>query len=330
MGKRIIKIVILFIVLGLLAGGGVVGWVYSEFTRPGPLERDTVVVVPAGGGVKSIAAILLTHKVVRSAQVFEWGARVSGDAASLRAGEFSFPSGVSALGVVGILKSGKTVQRRLTIAEGLSSPQIIAQLNGTDGLDGALLTAPPEGSLLPETYYFSYGDSRQSIIERMRRDMDRTVRDLWATRQEGLPLETPGDAVILASIVEKETGISAERARVASVFINRLRLGMRLQSDPTVAFGVMADGMPLDRPLTKADLKTPTAYNTYVIPGLPPGPIANPGVAALQAVLHPINGDDLYFVADGTGGHAFAKTLEEHNRNVRRWRKVQAEQNNGG
>lgn len=328
-GKVFLKISILIVLLGALAFGGITGWVYSEFTRPGPLAQDATVLIPPGGGVKSIAKTLAEKGVIRSAQIFELGARAMDDTASLRAGEFSFTANISARDVVAILKTGKTVQRRLTIAEGLSSSQIIAQLNGTDGLDGLIMVIPPEGSLLPETYYFSYGDRRADIIERMRQDMRQSIADLWATRKADLPLKTPDEAVVLASIVEKETGVAAERARVAGVFINRLQRGMRLQSDPTVAYGLTENGEPLGRALNKADLKKPTPYNTYLINGLPPGPIANPGMAALQAVLRPMATKDLYFVADGTGGHAFAKTLDEHNANVRRWRKFQAQQNGG-
>lgn len=327
MGRRFLQIIVLLFVLGGLAAGGVAGWVYNEFTRPGPLERDTVIVVPSGGGVKSIATMLASKGVIRSAMVFEWGARVLDDAGSLRAGEFAFPASVSAREAVTVLKSGKTVQRRLTVAEGLLSSQVIAQLNSTDGLNGVLMMTPPEGSLLPETYYFSYGDDRQTIVDRMQRDMRAAIADLWRMRQDDLPINTPDEAVVLASIVEKETGIAAERARVAAVFINRLRLGMRLQSDPTVAYGITEGVELLDRALSKADLRGKTPYNTYVIKGLPPGPIANPGIAAIEAVLHPADTDDLYFVADGSGGHAFATTLDEHNRNVRKWRKLQSENN---
>lgn len=329
MGKLILKISVLTIVLGLLGLGGIIGWGYSEFTRPGPLVRDTVVVVPSGRGVKSIAQLLAGKDVIRNAQVFEFGARVMDDAGRLRAGEFSFPVAASARDVVQILKAGKTVQRRLTVAEGLSSRQIVAQLNGTDGLGGVIMVTPPEGTLLPETYYFSYGDSRTDIVERMQQDMRKTVAQLWQERANGLPLKSVNEAVVLASIVEKETGITAERPRVAAVFINRLRRGMRLQSDPTVAYGLIENGEPVGRPLSKADLRNPTPYNTYVIDGLPPGPIANPGLASLQAVLHPMKTKDLYFVADGSGGHAFAETLDEHNANVRRWRKIQAQKNGG-
>lgn len=329
MGRRFLQIIVLLFVLGSLGTGGVIGWVYSEFTRPGPLERETVVVVPSGGGVKSIATILAKQNIIRSALVFEWSARVLGDASGLQAGEFAFPAALSVREVIDILKAGKTVQRRLTVAEGLMSSQVVSQLNGTDGLEGILMVTPPEGSLLPETYYFSYGDDRQSIVDRMQHDMRAAMDRLWSTRSQGLPIETPDEAIILASIVEKETGVAAERARVAAVFINRLRLGMRLQSDPTVSYGITEGVSLLDRALSKTDLKTETPYNTYVIKGLPPGPIANPGLAAIEAVLRPAVTDELYFVADGSGGHAFAKTLDEHNRNVRKWRKIRAELNSG-
>ncbi len=348
-GRLLLKITIILVLLGSLSLGGLAAWVYGAFTRPGPLENEIAVVIPPGSGVKAIASILVNNGVIDNAHVFEIGTRVMDDAARLRAGEFLFTPAISARGAADILKSGKTVQRRLTVAEGLSSSQVVAQLNATDGLDGHVMVIPPEGSLLPETYYFSYGDSRANIIERMKGDMQAVIGDLWAGRQEGLPLNSPEEAVILASIVEKETGVPEERPRVASVFINRLRKGMRLQSDPTVVYGLTENGEPLGRPLSKADLKQPTAYNTYVIDGdirardlrrddpyntyrrhgLPPGPIANPGLDAIKAVMHPMTTSDLYFVADGTGGHAFATTLDEHNRNVRRWRKLQAEQNSG-
>lgn len=329
----LLKIGIVLVLLGTLGCGGFAAWVYGEFTRPGPLEQEMTVVVPPGGGVKSIANILAANGIVRSAQIFELGARAMdmvGDVAGrLRAGEFAFPARISARDAAKLLQAGKTVQRRLTLAEGLSSSQIVAQLNATNGLDGFVMIIPSEGSLLPETYYFSHGDSRAAIIERMQQGMRDALGELWSDRQSGLPLKSPEQAVILASIVEKETGLAAERARVAGVFINRLRRGMRLQSDPTVAYGLTENGEALGRPLSKADLKTPTPYNTYVIAGLPPGPIANPGRDSLQAVLHPDVTQDLYFVADGSGGHAFARTLDEHNKNVRRWRKLQAEQDGG-
>jgi len=196
-------------------------------------------------------------------------------------------------------------------------------------LVGEIDEVPPEGSLLPETYLFSRDDSRQAVLARMREAMQQTLAELWPKRREGLPLATPEEAVTLASIVEKETGVAAERPLVAGVFINRLKKKIPLQSDPTVIYGITLGKTELDRPLSRKDLKTATPYNTYTIQGLPPGPIANPGRDALQAVMAPTETDYIYFVADGSGGHAFAKTLEEHNRNVAKWRKFQKSQKSG-
>ena len=191
-----------------------------------------------------------------------------------------------------------------------------------DGLTGTIDARPLEGALLPETYHYSWGDGRPELIARMRRNMAQVLAELWPGRQSDLPLKTPGEALILASIVEKETAIATERRRVAAVFVNRLRRGMRLQSDPTVVYGVTGGTGRLARALNRQDLAKPTLYNTYRIDGLPPTPIANPGRASIEAVLNPLTTAELYFVADGSGGHAFAKTLAEHNKNVRRWRRL--------
>jgi UPF0755 protein len=194
------------------------------------------------------------------------------------------------------------------------------------GLDGTIAEIPPDGSLLPDTYHYSYGDKRSEILGRMTKAMDGALAELWAKRAADLPLTSPTEALILASIVEKETGVADERAHVASVFLNRLGKGMRLQSDPTIIYGLFGgEGKPADRPIYQSDLKKDTPYNTYMIKGLPPTPIANPGKDALEAVANPWKTQDLYFVADGTGGHVFAATLDEHNANVRRWRKLEAE-----
>jgi UPF0755 protein len=209
----------------------------------------------------------------------------------------------------------------LTIAEGLTAFQVFDQLVVTSGLEDTF-DVPLEGSVLPETYYFSYGDTRSEIIKRMVGAMDNNLNRLWQERVSGLPFNGPGDALILASIVEKETGVKAERARIAGVFINRMNRGMRLQSDPTVIYGLSKGDGPLGRRLTRADLKKKTPYNTYTINGLPPGPICNPGLAAIRAVLNPQHTDELYFVADGKGGHVFTKSLKEHNRNAAKWRKI--------
>ena len=292
------------------------------YRRPGPLVGDAVVVVPKGAGVAAIAERLATEGVITSPSIFRIGARIEGVDADLRAGEYLFPASVSIADVVAILRLGKVLVRRLTVPEGLTSAQIVELVRGIEVLPGEAGAVPADGALLPETYHYSAGETRRRLIERMAAAMDETVRALWQDRAADLPLAAPADAVILASIVEKETALAEERPRVAAVFLNRLRLGMRLQADPTVAYGLNG-GTPLNRPLTVADLQAPSPYNTYVIDGLPPGPIGNPGRAAIAAVLRPLATDELYFVADGAGGHAFARTLDEHNRNVARWRAQQ-------
>ena len=325
MGRKFIHAAIALTLLVLIAGGDASLWVYSQFTRPGPHQLDVTIIIKPGGGLKAIAQQLETGGVIGDALAFQLGARFEGRVNDLHAGEFLIQPGERAREILSVLKSGKTVLRRFTIVEGLTITQIIKQINTTQGLSGEVYFAPPpEGSLLPETYFFSYGEDRQDVVERMRLGMKQILRDTWNLRDADLPLKTAHDALILASIVEKETGLAPERAHVASVFINRLRRNMRLQSDPTVSYGITNGKFELDRPLSRADLKQLTSYNTYMIDGLPPGPISNPGRDAIEAVLHPLISDDLYFVADGTGGHAFAKTLDEHNRNVRKWRKLQS------
>jgi len=212
------------------------------------------------------------------------------------------------------------VERKLTVPEGLTVMEILALVRAADGLQGTITLHPDEGTLLPQTYFYSYGDSRDAVVQRMRKAMDETLDELWPGRQDDLPIGSKRQALILASIVEKETGIPDERPRVAAVFVNRLRLGMRLESDPTVSYGMTLGRKPLGRDLTRADLQAPTPYNTYTNAGLPPGPIANPGRATIEAALNPAKTKDLYFVADGSGGHAFAATLDQHNRNVANWR----------
>lgn len=324
MGRWLVRLASLLLSAAVIAGFAA-AWGWSAFTRPGPLDIQTSVVIPRGAGVEAIARRLVEAGVVADANIFAIGAKVTGQARRLKAGEFAFPPGISTRETLDILERGETVVRKVTVAEGLSSVQIVAVLAAADGLAGEIEDVPPEGALLPETYHYAWGDSRTEILERMRAAMRETVARLWEARDPDLPLASPQEAVILASIVEKETGVAEERPLVASVFVNRLNRGMRLQSDPTVAYGI-AGGEGLDRPLTRADLREKTAYNTYVIDALPPGPIANPGEAAIAAVLHPAETRYLYFVADGTGGHAFARTLTEHNRNVRAWRKVQRQQ----
>nr|WP_314075322.1 endolytic transglycosylase MltG [uncultured Roseococcus sp.] len=303
------------LVLFLACGAGIWGW--GTFSRPGPLEAPTRVVIPRGG-IEAIAAMLHAKNVVAEPRIFAAAAWATRDRGPLRAGEFAFEPHVTMTEVLHILREGRVVQYRLTIPEGLTAQQIAAILERTEGLTGEV---PPleEGAVLPETYVFERGDTRAAIVRRATAAMDQALAEAWASRAADLPLATPREALVLASIIEEETGVAAERGQVAGVFVNRLRRGMMLQSDPTVAYGV-TQGAPLDRALTRADLDTPHPYNTYRIRGLPPGPIASPGREALRAATRPETTDAFYFVADGTGGHAFARTLEEHNRNVARWR----------
>jgi len=282
-------------------------------------------VLPRGSGLMGTARLLEGAGVVADARLFALGARLLDAHRSLKAGEYRVPAAASMRQVLALLVEGRSVVRRITFPEGLTSVEMLALLEAAEAMEGEVGEVPAEGTLAPETYHYSWGDSRRGILERMRAAMRRDVEELWAARHPGLPLANPAEAVVLASIVERETAIAEERPRVAAVFLNRLRRGMRLQSDPTVAYALTGGKSALARPLTFTDLEVDDPYNTYVRAGLPPGPIANPGRAALAAVLQPIESRELYFVADGTGGHAFAETYEEHQRNVRRWRQVQRE-----
>ncbi len=323
MARKAQRVFILLLALGVLAGSiFVLG--HAQFTRPGPLANAATVIIPKGSGVEGIARELSRAGVLADPLVFRLGVRVLRAGKSLRAGEYRFPARISPREIVSLLQTGVTIVRRLTIAEGLTSRQVAERLTLTEGLVGTLSAPPQEGALLPETYHFSYGDSRQALIKRMTVAMTETLRRLWSGRASGLALKTPEEALILASMVEKETGIAAERPRIAGVFLNRLKKGMRLQSDPTVVYALarQVGRGALKRALSRADLKVASPYNTYRIKGLPPGPISNPGLGALAAVLNPVPTDELYFVADGSGGHAFARTLAEHNRNVAVWRKI--------
>ena len=328
MARLALRIVYCLLALAVLCGG-ILTWGVAEYARPGPLGAATTVVVPRGTGLEAIALELTRAGVLSDPLVFRLGARITGADKRLRAGEYAFQANISPRQTVALLESGKTVVRRLTVVEGLTTAEIIAQLRATDGLEGNLGLLPTEGALLPETYHFSFGDTRQAIVGRMAEAMRIALSDAWAARNWELPLETPESALILASIIEKETAVSQERARIAGVFINRLRKGMKLQSDPTVVYGLTGGKGPLGRPLTRADLRAPSPYNTYLIAGLPPSPISNPGLASIAAALDPARTDELYFVADGSGGHVFARTLSEHNRNVARWRKWRSEQRQG-
>ena len=298
------------------------GWLQQSLQNPGPLEKSAIVYVEPNSGTKKIAADLHDAGAIDSAFVFSFGAKRLGG--GLKFGEYEIPPHASAQAIIELLQSGKTYQRHVTVPEGLTSAEIIEIVNNAEALQGKIDTPPPEGSLLPQTYNYSRGDTRASIIDHMTRDMKKTLAELWDKHAVNDFVKTTEDAVTLASIVEKETGLPAERPRVAGVFYNRLKLGMPLQSDPTVIYSVTQGKEKLGRPLTRADLENGSAYNTYAHPGLPPGPIANPGRASLEAVMNPEKNDYIYFVANGTGGHAFARTLDEHNRNVSKWRELES------
>jgi UPF0755 protein len=308
-------------ILALAILGGLGAWeAWKYYRAAGPLAAPAQLVVPRGG-TEAIAATLARAGIIDDARLFLAAAWLTRDQGALRAAEFAFPAGASMADVLEILRNARPVQRRLTIPEGLNAGQILALLDRAEGLTGTA-PAPAEGMVLPETYAYQWGDDRAALLRRAEAAMLAALAEAWNTRAAGLPLATPREALILASIVERETGQAAERPRVAAVFINRLRRGMPLQSDPTVAYAA-AEGGVLDRPLSRADLDREHPFNTYRNRGLPPGPIAAPGLAALRAVLRPAETDELYFVADGSGGHAFGRTLEEHNRNVARWRELE-------
>ncbi len=320
---RLLRLTAWILVLAILGAAGLAGWGWYDYTRPGPLAASRAVVVPKGAGLDTISRLLAQAGIVRHAAVFAVGARATGIARQLRAGEFAFAPHASMDAVARHLAFGQPVMHKFTIPEGETTPEALAKLAAATGLDGPVPKDAAEGALLPETYLYTLGDSRAALVARMRRAMQATLDKLWPQRAPDLAIESEHDALVLASIIEKETAVPAERPTISAVFQNRLRKGMKLQSDPTVLFAITHGEGKLDRSLTRADLETDSPYNTYRVAGLPPGPIGNPGRAAIEAALHPAASDALYFVADGTGGHVFARTLAEHNRNVARWRKIE-------
>ncbi|MFY8141375.1 MAG: endolytic transglycosylase MltG [Caulobacter sp.] len=301
-------------------------WAVWTYRGPGPeatAGEISSVVLRRGAGLNEIASSLERAGVIRSGAIFKAAAQVTGVARDLKAGEYEFASGASMARVLDDIRAGRVVRHQVTIPEGATSEMVIEMLNAEEALTG-LAPTPPEGTVLPETYDFQRGEDRAAVLQRMMDARDKLLAALWAQRQPGLPVTTPEEAVILASIVEKETGVASERPQVASVFTNRLRKGMRLESDPTIIYYI-TKGKPLGRRILKSELENPAnTYNTYQIDGLPPTPIANPGRAALAAVLDPPQSEYLFFVADGTGGHAFAVTYEDHKRNVAKWREYRA------
>jgi UPF0755 protein len=315
------------LVLVLILAGAAVVFGKSQFEAPGPLQEDKVVTIPPRLGMLEIADLLKQEGVVDAHRlVFVGGVFALKARSELKAGEYLFAKGASMKDVLETIVEGKVVQHQLTVPEGLTSEQIVARLLDSDILAGNIKDVPREGSLLPDTYHFNRGFTREQMIQRMRQAQERLVRDVWERRSSDLPLKSPEQLVILASIIEKETGKPEERTRIAAVLTNRLKQKMKLQSDPTIIYGLVFGKGALGHPLTKSEIAQPTPYNTYVIDGLPPGPIANPGRASIEAAASPARTKELYFVADGTGGHAFAETYEQHMRNVARLRAIEHEQ----
>nr|WP_297799325.1 endolytic transglycosylase MltG [uncultured Brevundimonas sp.] len=319
--------------IGLLTAGGTLGLFliaaliafWAVYWGPGPKAQNgeyTIVTVQNGTGVPAIAATLKREGVIRSTDLFKAAMSLSGADRKVRAGEYEVPSGASLSKIVHMLANGKGVRHFVTLPEGRSSAQAVEILMRQPVLVGEITEVPEEGSLWPETYEVTRGETRQAVIARMQRMAKQKMEVLWAERSPSTVVRTPHEALVLASIVEKETGVASERPQVAAVFSNRLRLGMRLESDPTIIYGI-TKGRPLGRGLKVSEIRAATPWNTYVINGLPPTPIANPGEASIRAVLNPPKSNYLFFVADGTGGHVFASTYQEHLLNVARWREVE-------
>jgi UPF0755 protein len=323
MGLSSLSGLLTFVLLGALATVGGLVWLMKEARSPGPLTEDKVVMITREDDAAGIADQLERAGVIDSAMWFNLLTVLDGNRGALKRGEYAFKAGMSMNDIEDELIAHRVIRYKITIPEGLTSEQVVDRLREDTVLTGDVREPPREGSLMPDTYYFERGDTRVSILSRMAKIQAKTVEDIWKARSPDLPIKSPWEMVTLASIVEKETGKTEERPRVAGVFINRLDKHMRLGSDPTIVYGLVQGKGTLGRSITKADLNQSTPYNTYIIDGLPPGPICNPGKAALEAVAKPARTKDLYFVADGTGGHAFAETLDQHQKNVARWRQIE-------
>ncbi len=321
-------LVILPMSAALIAGGA---FLYGKriFEAPGPAAAPTVVWLAPGLGLSAIAGRLHEAHVLNEPNIFRLAVRLNKAAGTLKAGEYEIPAHASMAEIVRILREGKSIVHQITVPEGLTSQEAMEIVKADPVLTGDTPPVPAEGSLLPETYNFSRGTTRAQIVQRMEKAASQLINETWLHRGANLPYKTKREAVILASIVEKETGLAAERPKVASVFVNRLRKPMRLQSDPTIIYGITGGKGPLGRPIRQSELDRVTPYNTYQVDGLPPTPICNPGRASIEAVLNPPETNDLYFVADGTGGHAFANSLAGHERNVARWRQAEKKAANG-
>jgi UPF0755 protein len=316
---------VITVVLVLMIGvGGAYVYGKQKIEAPGPLQEDKIVNIPARAGMTDIADILQREGVIDNnrwafiGSVFALKAR-----SELKPGEYSFQKSASLRDVIGTMVEGKVVQHAITVPEGLTSEQIVGRLSDNDIFSGAVKEMPREGTLLPETYKFPRGTTRDQVIQRMQQTQKRVLAEIWERRNPDIPVKTPEQLVTLASIVEKETGKADERSRVAAVFVNRLRQKIKLQSDPTIIYGLVGGKGTLGRPIKRSEIQQPSPYNTYVVDGLPPGPIANPGRASLEAAANPARTRDLFFVADGTGGHAFTETYDQHQKNVAKLRAME-------
>jgi len=317
--------VLFFIVLFATLMGGALYIGHSLLIAEGPLQATKTVVIPRGAGPATMAKVLQEEGVIAHTRLFRVALVIDPTPKPIKAGEYEIPARTSMQALVEILQSGKVVQRRLTVPEGVTTAEVLELVRKTEALTGEITLDVKEGDLLPETYFYSRDDTRDGLLLRMKEAMEKTLDAAWRKRAPGLPLANRREALVLASIIEKETALPAERAKVSAVFINRLRRRMKLESDPTTIYGLTGGKGPLNRELTRADLQSTSPYNTYYVVGLPPGPICNPGRASILAATNPARDRSLYFVADGQGGHAFALTLPEHNRNVARWREIQRE-----
>ncbi|MBC7579405.1 MAG: endolytic transglycosylase MltG [Tardiphaga sp.] len=316
--------IITIIIVAMIGAGGVYVYGRQALKTPGPLEEEKIVNIPARAGKGDIAETLLREGVIDANRWVFIGSVFALQASSeLKPGEYLFQKHANLRDVIGTIVEGKVVQHSVTMPEGLTSEQIVGRLTDNELFAGSIREMPREGTLLPETYKFPRGTSRDQVIQRMQQAQKRVLAEIWERRNADIPVKTPEQLVTLASIVEKETGKADERSRVAAVFVNRLRQKMKLQSDPTIIYGIVGGKGTLGRPIKRSEIQQPSPYNTYVVEGLPPGPIANPGRASLEATANPARTRDLFFVADGTGGHSFTETYDAHQKNVARLRAME-------
>jgi UPF0755 protein len=323
--------VLFFVALFVTLMGGALFLGHEILVAKGPLDQAKHVVIPRGAGPATMAKVLRDEGVISHPQLFRVALMIDPTPKPIKAGEYEVPAHTSMQALVELLQSGKVVQRRLTVPEGLTTAEIVELVRKTEALSGEITLDLKEGDLLPETYFYSRDDTRDGLLLRMKETMDKALDEAWRKRAAGLPLANRREALVLASIIEKETAVPAERAKVAAVYLNRLRLKMKLESDPTTIYGLTGGKGSFNRELTRADLQSTSPYNTYIATGLPPGPICNPGRASIVAATNPSPRDrSLYFVADGQGGHVFSTSVYEHNRNVARWKDIQRQRQEQG